>query len=392
MTCRGCGSSDTRTIFSLGDMPLANSLLDGPSQPYKTYPLELALCPVCSLVQLTQTVPPEDLFVDYSYLTSYSIPMVEHAKQLVDEVMSLYSPEFILEIGSNDGYLLQHYLPHSVPTVLGIDPSHIAAQAAKSRNVATIEGFFGSLYANTIVDQVDIIHANNVLAHVPDLNDFVGGIALALKPSGLAIIEVPYLCQLIDKTAFDTCYHEHIFYFSLTALSALFARHNLIINRTDEIPTHGGSLRLWVGKRGAPDPTTLRLLSRESFFIRSSGYYRQFALRVEAAKRDTRELLSHRTVAGFGAAAKATIFLNACGITSAEMPYIADATPTKQGKFIPGTGIQVLPVESWLNDQPDATMILCWNFAHDVAHRYTPAYHGRFFTWYTPEIIQGVSQ
>lgn len=385
MKCRSCWA-DTTPIFSLGLMPLANSLLDSPADSYKTYPLELYLCLQCSLVQLGETIPPEDMFVDYSYLTSYSIPMVEHAKRLVDQVVAERNPQFVVEIGSNDGYLLQHYLPHGTPIVLGVDPSHIAADSARSKGIKTVEGFFGPLYAETIANQADIIHANNVLAHVPDLNDFVSGIATALKPSGTAIIEVPYLCKLIDNTSFDTIYHEHVFYFSLTALRGLFSRHGLTINHVDHIDTHGGSLRVWASKSGGEDQSTKLLLSQESFFIQSLGYYRDFGTRVEKCKVETRALLGSSLVAGFGAAAKATIFLNACGITCSTMPYIADDTPTKQGKFIPGTGIRVISTAEWLDRQPPLTMILAWNFSHDIAHRYRTAYKGRLFTWYTPEL------
>lgn len=381
MNCRSC-DAPTRPIFSLGKMPLANSLLNSPNEKYKTYPLDLALCESCSLVQLTKTVPPEDLFVDYSYLTSYSPPMIAHAKSLVDSIrarISLSNRSLVMEIGSNDGYLLRHYNP--IP-VLGIDPSERAADAAAEFDIPTVRGFFSAKMASSLGPQADIVHANNVLAHVPDLNDFVAGIAMVLKPDGTVIIEVPYICQLLDKTAFDTIYHEHVYYFSLTALNHLFAAHGLTITHTERINTHGGSLRVWASKSGTRDHSTMLLLSQESFFIQSPQHYADFSRRVELCKRDTRAMLSNRVVAGFGAAAKATIFLNYCGIDSSQMSFVADDTPTKQGKFIPGTGIPVVPVADWLVYQPDATMILAWNFSHEIAHKYRTAYKGQFFTWY----------
>jgi len=387
MNCRSCGSR-THPIFSLGEMPLANSLLNSPDESYKKYPLELALCETCSLVQLTETVPPEEMFTDYSYLTSYSSPMVAHAKSLVESVrkrIPLDNRSLVMEIGSNDGYLLQHYGP--IP-VLGIDPSERAADAAAKLDIPTVRGFFSAAMAKGLGPQADIIHANNVLAHVPDLNDFVLGLSLALKPDGTVIIEVPYLYELLAKTAFDQCYHEHVYQFSLTALDRLFTRHGMTIIRTEKIDTHGGSLRIWASKIGSRGHSTSLILSQESFFIHSPGYYSDFSSRVEKCKLATREMLADRVVAGFGAAAKATIFLNYCGITNAQMSIIADDTPTKQGKFIPGTGIQVVPVANWLAEQPDATMILAWNFSQAIAHKYRTAYKGRFFTWYSPELAR----
>jgi SAM-dependent methyltransferase len=387
MKCRSCGGN-TRQVFSLGKMPLANSLLDSPDQPYKTYPLDLMLCGDCSLVQLAEAVPPSEMFIDYAYLTSVSYPMVDHAKRLVDEIMDKCASAnpYVVEIGSNDGYLLQHYVKRGI-RVLGIDPSENAAEAAEEKGVPTHPKFFNSAEARAFGELADIIHANNVLAHVPDLNDFVSGLAILLKPGGVLIVEVPYLCRLIDRTAFDTIYHEHMYFFSLTPLIHLFARHHLSITKVEQISTHGGSLRLWIAKYGGVESSVGALLAEESAFIDSSSYYRDFAVRAERVRFDTRKLLYGRHVAGFGAAAKATIFLNACGITNAQMVYVADDTPTKQGKFIPGTGIHIVPVAEWLADQPPATMILAWNFANDIAHKYATTYHGKFFTYYFPEMI-----
>ena len=391
MICRVCGSG-TEQIFSLGEMPLANSLLASPDESYPTFPLNLVKCESCTLVQLEETVPPEQLFVDYNYLTSCSPPMVEHAKRLVEEVISrktLTEDSYIVEVGSNDGYLLQHYKSTGA-RVLGIDPSEKAAEIATQKGVWTLKGFFNHYMAQGLNQKADIIHANNVLAHVPDLNDFVAGLAHLLKDDGTLIVEVPYLCSLIDKTAFDTIYHEHVYYFSLTALSRLFRRHNLIISDAQEISTHGGSLRLWVTKSGVPSQNVLLLYNQEYYSVsgQASGYYRDFSLRVEKCKFDTRKLLHGKQAVGFGAAAKATIFLNACGLTSSDLAYVVDDTPTKQGKYIPGTGIPIVSSAEWLERQPPFTLILCWNFSHDIAHRYRHSYRGRLFTWYTPDFAE----
>lgn len=381
MNCRSCGG-ETGEIFTLGAMPLANSLLDDPNDHYKKYPLTLMLCRDCSLVQLSEIVPPSEMFVDYSYLTSCSPPMVEHAKVLVDKVRAqrtLNSKSLVMEIGSNDGYLLQHY---KGVNVLGIDPSVRAAKNAEWLGVETRVEFFTASLAATL-PRADVIHANNVLAHVPNLNDFVSGLAIALKEDGTIIIEVPYLCDLIDKTSFDTIYHEHVYYFSVVSLGLLLKRHGLHVNDVEYLPVHGGSLRLWIGRKCHPNVSVFQKFSRESRLVRSLDYYADFADRVEKCKRDTHNMLAGRRVAGFGAAAKATIFLNACGITSSQIACVADDTPSKQGKYIPGTGIPVVPTSVWLAGDYPATMILCWNFAHDVAHRYRTDYKGKLFTWYT---------
>jgi SAM-dependent methyltransferase len=385
MNCRVCNAS-THEIFSLGPMPLANALLDSPDEPYDVYPLTLMKCDACSLVQLEETVPPERMFVDYNYLTSSSPPMVEHAKTLVDNVLSSYKPKFVVEIGSNDGYLLQHYVAQGIRT-LGIDPSEKAARHASERGVTTFKGFFDSRVGGELRETADIIHANNVLAHVPDLNDFVSGLSTLIAPDGTIIIEVPYLACLIDKTAFDTIYHEHVYYFSVTSLQKLFSRHGLTISDAQEISTHGGSLRLWMTKSGPVSVNVARLHVEESHFINSLSYYADFASRVEKCRRDVHTILLGRQVVGFGAAAKATIFLNACSITIDDLAYVVDDTPTKLGRYIPGTGLRIISSEEWLRDQPPHTLILCWNFAHDIAHRYCQSYHGKLFTWYA-ELVE----
>jgi SAM-dependent methyltransferase len=381
--CRACKSYDMVKVLSLGELPLANSLLSSPEEAYETFPLDWMLCAHCSLVQLERFVPPEILFQDYTYLTSNSFPTVEHAKKLVKEVMERFHPAqdaLVVELGSNDGYLLQHY--PSWVDILGWDPSAPAVKEAAKRYVPTLHGFFGFSELSRISTRADVIHANNVLAHVPDVCDFVCGIRELLKPDGVAIIEVPYICDLIDKATFDTIYHEHVYYFSLTSLVDLFGRCGLYVNEAERIQTHGGSLRIYVSRKPIVEHGVSILLEEERPFIYEPMYYRALSERIEKLRREVLRTLKRTKTVGFGAAAKATILLNVCEVTSEHMEYIADETPTKQGKYIPGTGIKVVPLQEWLEKQPRQTMIFAWNFAQEIAHKYRQSYKGKFCTPY----------
>lgn len=383
MKCKVCRSSNLVKVLSLGNLPLANSLLDSPDQPYETYPLDWMLCTHCSLVQLERTVPPKILFDEYAYLTSCSPPMVSHAKSLVEKTLQrfgLTADSTVVELGSNDGYLLQHY-PAWVQ-VLGWDPSHHAVVEAAKKYIPTIHGFFGLSKVSEVSKRADIIHANNVLAHVPEVCDFACGIRQLLKPDGVAILEVPYICDLIDKTAFDTIYHEHVYYFSLTALVDLFSRCELHVNEVERISTHGGSLRLLVSRKPIVEHSVSSLLAEERPFIYDPAYYLGLSSRIAKLREEVRRALARNKMDGFGASAKATILLNVCGITGEQMEYIADDTPTKQGKFVPGTGIKIIRTAEWLERQPKHTMILCWNFAQELSYRYSKHYQGKFCTPY----------
>jgi SAM-dependent methyltransferase len=364
-------------------MPLANSLLSTPDEAYQTYPLDLIKCSDCTLVQLKETVPPEKMFVDYNYLTSTSFPMVAHAKKLAEKVMDIRESHnlkinhLVVEIGSNDGYLLEQYVPYGIP-VLGIDPSVKAANVAARKRVPTIQDFFSLRMAESMGRIADVVHANNILAHVPDLNDFVAGVAKILKMNGLFIVEVPDVKALLEKAAFDTIYHEHVYYFSFQSLVLLMARHGLTIQEVERISTHGGSLRLFI-KHGNDRPSRWYEVEDWHQFSGSVLYgVRETCRFIEAALREK------KSVAGFGAAAKATIFLNYAHLTGKDLLYVADDTPCKQGKFIPGTGLQIVPTVRWLSDNPEETLILCWNFAQEIAHKYRLSYlanGGKFSTW-----------
>ncbi|HXP82576.1 MAG TPA: class I SAM-dependent methyltransferase [Verrucomicrobiae bacterium] len=382
-SCRVCQSSGLVEVLSLGNLPLANSLLNSPEEEYETYPLNWMLCTHCSLVQLDRVVPPKLLFDDYNYLTSCSPPMVEHARALVELVLKRFQPDeqgLVVELGSNDGYLLQHY--PSWVDILGMDPSKQAILEAAKRYIPTLHGYFGLSEVAKFGRKAYVVHANNVLAHVPDVLDFVSGIRELLSPDGVAIIEVPYLCDLVSRASFDTIYHEHVYYFSLTSLVDLFGRCQLYVNEVERIPTHGGSLRIFVSKKPIVEHNVSELLAEERPFIYHADYFAELAARVGNVRGEVLRALGRTKTVGFGAAAKATILLNVCGVTSEQMEYVADDTPTKQGKFIPGTGIKIVKVEEWLKRQPPQTMILCWNFAHDVANRYAKDYRGKFCTPY----------
>src|SRR2546426_6623270 len=257
MPCRSCGNTALDTIFSLGRIPLANALLtkEDLGRTEERFPLDLAFCPRCTLVQILETVPPEKLFRDYLYFSSFSDTILQHSEEHVKRLIEnedLGRSSLALEIGSNDGYLLQYFRKAGVP-VLGVEPAHNIANAAEEKGIKTIPEFFTSDLAATL-PKADVVIANNVLAHVPDLNDFVAGIKMVLKPGGLATIEIPYVREMVERAEFDTIYHEHLCYFSITALDAIFARNDLVLDHVERLPVHGGSLRPFAGqgKRDRP--------------------------------------------------------------------------------------------------------------------------------------------
>ncbi|HXG24249.1 MAG TPA: class I SAM-dependent methyltransferase, partial [Chthonomonadales bacterium] len=328
--CRSCGMSGLQPVVSLGQMPLANALLTWEElpQPEVTYPLDLVFCPICTLVQITETVPPVKLFREYLYFSSFSDSMLQHAADLAHRMIAwrrLSQGALVVEIASNDGYLLQHYRQCGIP-VLGIEPAvNIARVAQEERGIPTVAEFFGDTLAERLVGQVgraDVVHAHNVLAHVPDLNGFVIGLKRLLKREGIAVIEVPYVRDMIDRCEFDTIYHEHLCYFSLTALAHLFARHDLVISEVERVPIHGGSLRLFVTHDGETKQggNVYDLLAEEADCrLDTWAYYQDFAARVAKLRCSLRELLlalkrDGNRLAAYGAAAKGSTLLNYCGI------------------------------------------------------------------------------
>ncbi len=381
--CRACGSRGLEVVLSLGHTPLANALVhsDRLDLPEALYPLALAFCPTCSLVQITEAVPPEELFLDYPYFSSVSDTMLEHARTLVGRLAGerrLGGDSLVMEVASNDGYLLQYYKQRGVP-VLGIEPArNVAAVAVRERGIPTVTEFFGMDLAVRLVasgQRADVLHANNVLAHVPDLNGFVRGVYAVLKDDGVAIIEVPYLGEMIPRLEFDTIYHEHLCYFSLTALDRLFRRHGLEIRDVEEIPMHGGSLLLEVARspaRGATSQRVGAMLRREADAgMTTTGYYAEFAPRVLAWRDRFRGMLADmkargQRIAAYGAAAKGSTLLNFAGVGSETLDYVVDRSRHKQGRFMPGVHLPIRPPEVLLESQPDAVVLLTWNFRDEI--------------------------
>ena len=378
-SCHSCGHTDLKTILSLGRTPLANALLrvDQLEETEETFPLELVFCPACTLVQITETVSPEKLFREYFYLSSFSDTMLRHAAtmaaQMVEE-RGLGAGSLVVELASNDGYLLRHYKSRGV-RVLGIEPAvNIARVAEQEHGIPTIAEFFTEFLARMLRlsdFDPDVVHANNVLAHVGDLNDFVFGLGILLKIDGVAVIEVPYVKDMIDACEFDTIYHEHLSYFSLTALNELFNRNLLNIWRVERLPIHGGTLRLYASYKHDPEDSVLQLLDEEAPWVRDFGFYADFGNKVERLRRELVELLRElkqqgKRIAVYGASAKGSTLLNFCGIGKETLDYVVDRSTVKQGLYTPGTHLQIHPPEKLLSDVPDYVLLLTWNFADEI--------------------------
>ena len=379
--CRSCGHSELETVLSLGSMPLANALLtsDQASQPEPRYPLELAFCHDCSLVQLRDSIQPEQLFRDYPYFSSFSDTMVRSAGELAERLTAsrrLDDKSLVVELASNDGYLLQHYKRRGVP-VLGVEPArNIAAVAEQERGIPTLCEFFDVRLARQLAaeQQADVIHANNVLAHVPDENGFVEGIRLLLKAGGLAVVEVPYVKNMMDGCEFDTIYHEHLAYFSLTSLTRLFERHALTIRAVEQIPLHGGSLRLFVcHAEAAPMGRAVRNLLRQeaAWGVDEMVPYTDFARKVGKLKASLLARLGGfrqqgKRLAAYGAAAKGSTLLNYVGIGRETIDFVVDRSPYKQGLCMPGVHLPIHAPDTLVEAMPDYTLLLTWNFADEI--------------------------
>ena len=380
--CRSCEHGDLRPILSLGRTPLANALLTAEQlrEPEATFPLDLVFCPACALVQITETVPPEVLFREYAYLSSFSDTVVQNAEGIVRRLIGLEglgSESLAVEIASNDGYLLQHYHHKGIP-VLGIEPAaNIARVARDERGIPTVCEFFGAELAAELVAggrAADVVHGNNVLAHVADLNGVVRGIATVLKPRGVAVIEVPYVKDLIDHCEFDTIYHEHLCYFSLTALDRLFRRHRLVIRDVERIPIHGGTLRIFASRAewAIPGEAVKSLLAEEAAWgVDREEFYRGFGAKVERLRASLLELLGGlkaqgRRIAAYGASAKGSTLLNFFGIGADTLEFVVDRSTVKQGRYTPGTHLPILAPERVLELRPDYLLLLTWNFADEI--------------------------
>ena len=368
-------------FLSLGEMPLPDALLraDELNRPEPRFPLDVGFCSGCSLVQILEEVPPQRLFVDnYLYFSSYSDDLLRHAREqalaLIEE-RRLDHGSFVVEIASNDGYLLRNFVERGIP-VLGIDPAPAQARAATAAGVPTLQKFFSAALAETVRERwgpADVLVANNVLAHTPDPNDFVAGLATLLAADGVAVIENTYVRDLVDGCAFDTIYHEHFSYFSCTAIAALAQRHGLFLTRVEHFPeVQGGSLRWHLRPRDEPEPSAVAFLrSEQEMGITDIGYYASFGVRVKQVQRDLLALLRSlraqgRTIAAYGAAAKGTILLNSVGIDTSLVDYVVDRNPHKLGLFMPGVHLPVYPVERVLEVQPDYLLLLAWNYTEEI--------------------------
>jgi SAM-dependent methyltransferase len=397
--CRACGGRLTVTMADLGMQPASNAFIETQAafQHEKRYPLRAKVCETCKLVQVDYDVAPQELFGNYVYFSSYSDDWLAHAKaycEMARRRFGLDSSSLVVELASNDGYLLKNFLTMGIP-VLGIDPSATVAAAAAKIGVPTVVEFFGQELARDLVRQrsrADLIIGNNVLAHVPQLNDFVAGMALLLRPNGNVTIEFPHLLELIEHVEFDTIYHEHFSYFSVHAIEQVFARHGLRLYDVERLPTHGGSLRIvaaHAARAELEDSAALReVRAREAAAgLTDLATYAKFSIRVEQCRDSLLAFLAAakregKRVAAYGAAAKGNTLLNFCGVGPEEVAFVADRNPHKQKKFLPGTHIPVVSPEELMQAKPDYVLILPWNLRDEIRLQLKgiEAWGGRFVT------------
>ena len=401
--CRFCGAPLETVFVDLGASPLANSFLSAAQvngmEPF--YPLRALVCGSCFLVQLEEFETPQRIFSDYAYFSSYSSSWLEHCRAYTEEMVSRYALDGssqVVEIASNDGYLLQYFRERGIP-VLGIEPAANVARVAIEKGVPTMVEFFGRESAATAASRAsaDLLLGNNVLAHVPDLNDFVAGMKILLKPGGVITMEFPHLMRLIDDNQWDTIYHEHFSYFSFLTVSRVFAAHDLRLFDVEELPTHGGSLRIYGchddDEQKSESEAARELRERE----RAAGYeridtYTRYARRVEQDKREIlRFLISLKEeglrIAGYGAPAKGNTLLNYCGVRGDFIEYTCDLNPHKQGHFLPGSHIPIRAPEAIREDRPDVVLILPWNLKDEIVEQlaFVREWGGRFAAR-TPEL------
>jgi SAM-dependent methyltransferase len=381
--CRFCESALVDTVVDLGMSPLCESFL--PSEKLDAmeafYPLHVWVCRRCFLVQLSEYVAPDQIFTEYAYFSSYSSAWLEHAKEYVDTIsrrLSLGTKSFVVELASNDGYLLQYFVERGIPC-LGVEPAANVAKAARERGVETLVEFFGERSARELRDArgpADLVLGNNVLAQVPDLNSFVEGVRIVLAPTGTATFEFPHLMRLFENNQFDTIYHEHFSYFSLLSIEAIFARHGLTVFDVEELWTHGGSLRIYArhtaGDSRPATPRLRELRAREE----SAGYrrietYTRFEEQVRETKRKILEVLigakgAKKRIVGYGAPGKGNTLLNYCGIRTDFIDFTVDRNPYKHGRFLPGSHIPIFAPERLDEARPDYVFVLPWNLKDEI--------------------------
>lgn len=383
MNCRFCNTQLEHLFVSLGCSPLSNSYLTK-EQLHKMeafYPLEVSVCGNCLLVQLEELESPEHIFTNYAYFSSYSDTWLKHAKSYVDKMIDAFginNQSYVVEIASNDGYLLQYFVEKGIP-VLGIEPARNVAEVAKQKGIPTEVIFFGTKTAKQLAKEgrfADLLLGNNVLAHVPDLNDFVEGLKIFLKPDGIITMEFPHLLQLMQQVQFDTIYHEHFSYFSFLAVEKVFAAHGMTLFDVEELPTHGGSLLIYAKHDDAENPPVservIRLKDKEvKAGLSRIETYLQFGEKVKEAKRKLLSFLidvknQGKLIVGYGAAAKGNTLLNYCGIGSDFVDYVVDRSPHKQGLFLPGTHIPIYHPDRIRQTHPDYVLILPWNLKDEI--------------------------
>jgi hypothetical protein len=384
--CLFCAAPLRSTVVDLGMSPLCESFLteDSLNQMEPFYPLKARVCEKCLLVQLEEYVSPEEIFSEYAYFSGYSDSWVEHARRYVSMVIdrfSLTTDDPVVELASNDGYLLRHFveLGHRP---LGIEPARNIAAAANDAGIETISEFFGQDLAERLVVErghARLVIGNNVLAQAPNINDFVGGIKTLLAPDGIATLEFPHLAKLIEENQFDTIYHEHFFYFSLLSVHKIFASHGLELFDVDELATHGGSLRIYARHDSVPalrqsGPVTDLLAREKASGLGDIAAYTEFGAHVEQTKRDLLSFLidcrsKGKSIVGYGAPGKGNTLLNYCGIGTDFLEFTVDRNPYKHGRYLPGTHIPVRPVEALARRQPDVVLILPWNLREELVEQ-----------------------
>jgi SAM-dependent methyltransferase len=382
-SCRLCGAGLKHTLVDLGKSPLCETFLDVKQidmmEPF--FPLHVLVCDHCWLVQLKEYVAADGIFTDhYPYYSSFSTSWVAHAKKYCEMITArrgLTKDHFAVELACNDGYLLQHFPPLGVTNILGVEPTANTAEVARAKGIPVTVDFFGVRLAKKIKEEkgpADLILGNNVLAHVPDLNDFVGGVKVLLKKNGVATFEFPHLQNLIEQNQFDTIYHEHFCYFSAIAIDAIAKRHGLVFFDVEEIPTHGGSLRVYLAHEGEEQVSLAvkSLIAREEKLgYKTVGLYAAYTEKVKATKRKLLSFLieaknAGKTVVGYGAPGKGNTLLNYCGVGADFLDFTVDRNPHKHGRFTPGTHIPVLPVEEIDRVKPDYILILPWNLRKEI--------------------------